>query len=511
MAPTVQAPLQHDAPLRHHHLIKAQIQQLGAETRSLRDSHLQLRKQMRRLEKQVHLATLRPVRLERVADDAQADAQADAATEVTAPEVLQRLAALENTTRSLSQSVWNATRHVAGLAALRGSTLQLLESLEALETKVDANVPAVQREISRLEFSLAQVRAVAHENKEDQQNQGASLKAMAASLSTLQERTAADHALLGVLEQQMVNATERQDALDQAVSHHAPPHHAARQGLDNEAPLDQVADDASVPHLVDELSHVQAEYEDIVHKLPKDCSGVRGDSGEFLVAADGAGAPIMVPCDMRTARGGWTVIQRRADGSQDFNRKWEDYGKGFGELAGEFWIGNEALHRLTTDGCMELRVELGDIYGQRWLAEYDQAVVGPRDDGYRLSVSGYRGNASDALDYQTGMEFSAPDRDRDTSHTHCAQNYEGGWWFSHCQHANLNGRYNLGLTWFQADRNEWIAVATSELKIRRKPGCVSRPVVWPASSTTTTTTTTTPEPYWASSTTSAEQGDSATA
>ncbi|XP_052122227.1 protein scabrous-like [Frankliniella occidentalis] len=195
----------------------------------------------------------------------------------------------------------------------------------------------------------------------------------------------------------------------------------------------------------------------------------------------------MVPCDMRTARGGWTVIQRRADGSQDFNRKWEDYSKGFGKLAGEFWIGNEALHRLTADGCMELRVELGDIYGQRWLAEYDQVVVGAREDGFRLSVTGYRGNASDALDYQTGMEFSAPDRDRDTSHTHCAQNYEGGWWFSHCQHANLNGRYNLGLTWFQADRNEWIAVATSELKLRRQPGCVSRS---PPSTTSTTSTTT---------------------
>lgn len=198
----------------------------------------------------------------------------------------------------------------------------------------------------------------------------------------------------------------------------------------------------------------------------------------------------MVPCDMRTGRGGWTVIQRRADGSQDFNRKWEEYGKGFGELAGEFWLGNDALHRLTADGCMELRVELGDIYGQRWLAEYDQVVVGPRDDGFRLSVSGYRGNASDALDYQTGMEFSAPDRDRDTSHTHCAQNYEGGWWFSHCQHANLNGRYNLGLTWFQADRNEWIAVATSEIKVRRSAGCVSRPVVRPATTSTTSTTTT---------------------
>lgn len=138
---------------------------------------------------------------------------------------------------------------------------------------------------------------------------------------------------------------------------------------------------------------------------------------------------------------------------------------------------------------MELRVELGDIYGQRWLAEYDQFVVGAREDGYRLIVNGYRGNASDALDYHTAMEFSAPDRDRDTSHTHCAQNYEGGWWFSHCQHANLNGRYNLGLTWFQADRNEWIAVATSELKVRRPAGCVSRPIVTPPTTSTTTTST----------------------
>lgn len=56
----------------------------------------------------------------------------------------------------------------------------------------------------------------------------------------------------------------------------------------------------------------------------------------------------------------------------------------------------------------------------------------------------YSGNASDAFQYQNDMQFSAIDVDRDISNTHCAGNYEGGWWFSHCQHANLNGRYNLG-------------------------------------------------------------------
>ncbi|KAJ8964127.1 hypothetical protein NQ317_018148 [Molorchus minor] len=165
-------------------------------------------------------------------------------------------------------------------------------------------------------------------------------------------------------------------------------------------------------------------YQEIV-QLSMDLAGI------YLISP-GDGEPILAHCE-----DGWTTIQKRYDGSINFNRNWNEYSNGFGSVTGEHWLGNRNLNYLTKSNCSQLQINMKDIYGKYWQANY-------------ADIKGYSGNASDAFDYQNMMEFSTFDNDRDISNTHCASNYEGGWWFSHCQHANLNGRYNLGLTWFDA-------------------------------------------------------------
>jgi len=53
-------------------------------------------------------------------------------------------------------------------------------------------------------------------------------------------------------------------------------------------------------------------------------------------------------CD--TINGGWLVVQRRQDGSVDFDRTWIEYEDGFGKLTGEFWYGLRTIHCLTGQG-----------------------------------------------------------------------------------------------------------------------------------------------------------------
>ncbi|XP_077970112.1 fibrinogen-like protein 1 [Styela clava] len=156
---------------------------------------------------------------------------------------------------------------------------------------------------------------------------------------------------------------------------------------------------------------------------------------------------LRVYCDVETDGGKWMVFQRRSNGMLDFaSYNWKDYVEGFGNPKSEYWMGLEKLHRLTSDGDFELRIDLEDWEGNKRYAKYSSFSIGSASTKYQLNVGGYSGNAGDSLDYHNAMKFTTRDQDNDEkSGGNCASEYNsGGWWFYSCHHSTLNGKYISG-------------------------------------------------------------------
>lgn len=153
--------------------------------------------------------------------------------------------------------------------------------------------------------------------------------------------------------------------------------------------------------------------------------------------------PFNVRCQM-TPGGGWTVIQKRQDGSQNFNQLWESYRKGFGNLNGEFWLGLDRIHSISKQGQYVLQVELSDEAGQRQEARYRFQVDGEeRMFALHLEQDPSSGAQQGIVSTgASGLPFSTADRDNDlAADVNCAEQLSGGWWFSNCGESNLNGKY----------------------------------------------------------------------
>ncbi|XP_033626605.1 ficolin-1-like [Asterias rubens] len=177
---------------------------------------------------------------------------------------------------------------------------------------------------------------------------------------------------------------------------------------------------------------------------------------------------------METDGGGWTVFQRRQDGSVDFYLDFANYSRGFGNLEGEFWLGNDNLHRLTAQGEYELRVDLTGFDDDTGFAIYGSFSIADVSDNYRLMVGSYSGTAGDALSPHNNRPFTTKDRDNDAhSNSNCAERFHGAWWYTYCYASNLNGRYfneattnTEGINWYGF--SGYRSLKTTEMKIRRK-------------------------------------------
>ncbi|XP_069106942.1 ficolin-1-like [Argopecten irradians] len=137
----------------------------------------------------------------------------------------------------------------------------------------------------------------------------------------------------------------------------------------------------------------------------------------------------------------WIVIQRHTSSSTSFYRNWQDYKTGFGNLLGDFWIGNDKLHLLTSTPKI-LRIEMQARDGRKGFVQYSSFQVDDEVNKYELKVNGFSGNFSyDGLAAHYGHKFSTYNVDNDIFGDNCAEIYRGGWWYAECHTSNLNGPY----------------------------------------------------------------------
>lgn len=133
---------------------------------------------------------------------------------------------------------------------------------------------------------------------------------------------------------------------------------------------------------------------------------------------------------------GWTVIQQRLRGGVDFNRNWTTYRNGFGDFwDGDFFLGLDKIHRLTSEKPHELYIHMQSINGSTYFARYDQFAISGEDDLYRLiKLDKFSGNnIVDNFAYNKYQRFSTYDRDNDNLVIiNCAEYLKCGWWHNNC-------------------------------------------------------------------------------
>ena len=135
------------------------------------------------------------------------------------------------------------------------------------------------------------------------------------------------------------------------------------------------------------------------------------------------------------------LIQQRIHPGKTFKRSWDEYKYGFGDSKGNYWIGNDVISYLTTNGNYTLKFHLQSRKTGNWYyAEYSTFVVLPEAQNYKLQVAGYSGNAGkDAMYVHNRHMFTTYDRDNDGhSWGNCGAYFGGGFWYNHCLHCGVN-------------------------------------------------------------------------
>ncbi|KAL6489809.1 hypothetical protein MHYP_G00001540 [Metynnis hypsauchen] len=172
--------------------------------------------------------------------------------------------------------------------------------------------------------------------------------------------------------------------------------------------------------------------------FPRDCGEVfstgENTSGLYAIKPNQS-EPFLVYCEF-TQEGAFTVIQRRHDGSVNFNLSWQSYEDGFGDFRSEFWLGLKKILSIARQGDSLLRLQMEDWKQEKQSTEFQYNLEGP-DSNYTIHLRLV--DPTSDTDFHA-VRFSTKDHNDGYHDESCVRDYTGGWWFSACGEINPNGR-----------------------------------------------------------------------
>ena len=145
--------------------------------------------------------------------------------------------------------------------------------------------------------------------------------------------------------------------------------------------------------------------------------------------------PFPVYCNI----GLFIVVQRRtAPFDLSFNRTWDEYKNGFGDLNGEFWLGLEKLYVITNQPYVNylLRFEIRSSSGAVYFNEHNNFYIGDESDQYAVKSIGMEIGHNFNSYIFVGYTFYTPDKDNSPK---CGSQHNGFWYRgSECDYTHIN-------------------------------------------------------------------------
>ncbi|KAM4728019.1 angiopoietin-related protein 3-like [Anableps anableps] len=322
----------------------------------------------------------------------------------------------------LKQTAVVLNTHNEEIKELSEKIISKMESILQEKSQLLNKVERMEEKLSRLSMGMVKIRQVAEINslREVIQRQEQSINNLLEAME--EQRRHLDHQTMKIklLEEKLATGTSDQETIEKM------------------SKISKSELPTPTPFLTSGTSSTT------MMNLPSDCSELfdKGEraNGTYAIKPSGS-EPFMVFCDMSRGHGA-TVIQRRRDGSVNFDQPWEKYECGFGDLQGEFWLGLKKMYSLASQGNSVLHIQLEDWKQNRHFIEYRFYLEGS-ESNYAIRLIYLSGSLPNPVSNHTGVVFSTKDRDNG-SHwaSKCAHPQSGGWWFSSCGDANLNERYS---------------------------------------------------------------------